>query len=105
MGVGGECRLGNERSPKRPFLLLWYIGDIEGLSTGTWATDEDVNQKGGLILWYAHESPDQTVPNWVHLRFPRAELLPEILEIPYTGVANILPLRIGIAIIPPPENR
>jgi len=64
---------------------------------GTWATDEDVNQKGGIILWGASEQP----PDWVHQRFPKAEVLPEILELPYKTGAKIPPLRIGIAIVPP----
>ena len=101
--------------------------NIAGLNTqptGTWSTDDDVNQKGGIILWMASVPPDRRsnlfsgirlrdevseirdlpVPDWVHMRFPRAEVLPEILELPHKTGANIPPLRIGIAIIPPPEN-
>ena len=70
------------------------------LPQGTWATDDDLYQKGGIILWDATE---QTVPDWVHHRFPGAEVLPKILELPYKTSAKIPPLRIGIAIVPPPE--
>ena len=71
---------------------------------GTWSSDEDVNKKGGLILWNLSRSPEPPVPDWVHQRFPRAEVLPEILELPFKTSANIPPLRIGIAVIPPPEG-
>jgi len=109
----------------RPSVLFYYGGleDPAGVPTGTWATDEDVNQKGGIILWQASKpsdvrlklfsgirlrqeasaSNDVQVPEWVHRRFPRAEVLPEILELPYKTGAKIPPLRIGIAVIPPPE--
>ena len=100
------------------------IGDPEAVPTGTWATDEDVNQKGGIILWQASrpseansklfsgirlkqetsESLDLPIPDWVHRRFPRAEVFPEILELRYKTGADIPPLRIGIALVPPPKN-
>ena len=110
----------------RPSVLFYYEGleDTQGIPTGTWATDEDVNQKGGIILWQASKLPevrsklfsgirvgnettevqDLPTPEWVHRRFPKAEVLPEILELPYKTGARIPPLRIGIAVIPPPEQ-
>ena len=83
-----------------PSVLFYYKGidDINALPTGTWATDDDVNQKGGIILWKAS---NQTVPKWVHRRFPGAEVLPEILELPYKTSAKIPPLKIGIAVVSP----
>jgi hypothetical protein len=80
--------------------VLFYYGSIENpnaLPTGTWATDEDVNQKGGIILWEASEQ----IPDWVHRRFPKAEVLPEILELRYKTGADIPAVKIGIAIVPP----
>ena len=83
----------------RPSVLFyWGIGNPNAVPTSTWATDEDVNQKGGIILWEAAEQ----VPDWVLRRFPNAEVLPEILELPYKTSANVPPLQIGIAIVPPP---
>ena len=84
----------------RPHVHFYWenIADINALPTGTWSTDEDVNQKGGIILWNASEP---NVPDWVYRRFPRAEVLPEILELPYKTSAKIPPLRIGIAIVSP----
>jgi len=84
----------------RPSVHFYYDGidDLNTQPTGTWSTDEDVNQKGGIILW---EATEQT-PDWVHRRFPNAEVLSEILELPYKTGAKIPLLRIGIAIVPPP---
>jgi hypothetical protein len=84
----------------RPSVHFYYngIANLQTLPTGTWSTDEDVNQKGGIILWNVLES---TVPGWVHRRFPRAEVLPEILELPYKTRAKIPPLKIGMAVVPP----
>jgi hypothetical protein len=50
------------------------------------------------MLWDAAEQ----IPDWVHRRFPRAEVLPEILELPYKTGAKIPPLQIGVALVPLP---
>ena len=79
----------------------FYYPDMESqntLPTGTWSTDEDVNQKGGILLW---DVPDQSVPDWVHRCFPKAEVLSEPLVLPYKTGAKIPPLKIGIAVVPP----
>jgi hypothetical protein len=76
-GYAGNAALAMKDHPSVHF----YYNNIEApkaLPTGTWSTDEDVNHKGGIILWNASEQP----PDWVHRRFPRAEVLPEILELP-----------------------
>jgi len=105
----------------RPSVHFYYdtIDDPQALPTGPWSTDGDVNQKGGIILWEAaprargqvfggllerEQALDIPVPDWVHDRFPNAEVLPEVLELPYKTGANIPPLRIGIALVPPPKN-
>ena len=64
-------------------------------------TDEDVNDKGGVILWNSQDRPGL---DGLLLRFPKAEVLTERLELPYQTGANIPPLEIGIAIVPPPET-
>ena len=66
---------------------------------GEWVSDATMNQQGGIIVWALL---DDTVPEWVHRRFPNAEVLPKTLELPYKTSAKIPPLRIGIAIVPPP---
>ena len=63
--------------------------------------DEDVNQQGGIILW---EAADQTIPDWVHRRFPKSEVLPDILELPYKTGVNPPLLRIRIALVPPQQG-
>jgi 4-amino-4-deoxy-L-arabinose transferase-like glycosyltransferase len=70
---------------------------------GTWADDNDLNQKGGMIVW---ERIDETkdMPEHIRQRFPNAWVLPEILELPYKTRANIPPLKIGVAIVPPPGD-
>jgi hypothetical protein len=87
----------------RPSVHFYFSGldNPSAIPTGTWSTDEDVNQKGGIILWHASEQ----TPDWVHLRFPRAKVLSEILELPFNTRANVPPLRIGIALVPPPDNQ
>ncbi|MDR0328015.1 MAG: glycosyltransferase family 39 protein [Planctomycetaceae bacterium] len=87
----------------RPSFHFYYFGNMsspDAIPMGEWSTDEDVNQKGGIVLW--EESSGSTVPDWVHRRFPKAEVLPEPLVLPYKTGADIPPLRIGIAIVPPP---
>jgi hypothetical protein len=80
------------------------IADMEALPVGTWSTDKDINQLGGIILWEISQSSEQLVPDWVHRRFPRAEVLPEILKIPYKTSPSTPLLNIGVAIVPPPER-
>ena len=89
----------------RPSFHFYYYGGIQSpdaIPMGEWSTDEDVNQKGGIILWEVSDSSNQPVPKWVHRRFPEAEVLPETLELPYKTGAKIPPLRIGVAIVRPP---
>ena len=85
----------------RPSFHFYYFGGIQSpdaIPMGEWVTDENVNEKGGIIVW---EAKDQTVPDWVHRRFPKAEVLLEPLELPYKTGAKIPPLRLGIALVPP----
>jgi hypothetical protein len=71
---------------------------------GTWADDDDLNQKGGMIVWERSDD-NGDLPDDLRSRFPKAEVLPEILELPYKTSAKIPPLRIGIAIVPPPSGK
>ena len=67
---------------------------------GTWATDDNLNQKGGMIVWELDENETNSMEA-LRTRFPKAEVLPEILELPYKTGAKIPPLRLGIAVVPP----
>jgi hypothetical protein len=70
---------------------------------GTWADDDDLNQKGGMIVW---ERKDETndMPEYLRQRFPQAEVLPDTPEIPYKVGKTTHVLKIGIAIVPPPDQ-
>jgi len=80
--------------PVRPSVLL---------PLGTWANDDDLNNKGGMIVW-EREGGDREMPEPLRFRFPKAEVLPETPELPYQTRKHIPPLKIGIAVVPPPET-
>ena len=91
--------------------FYWNNIDKENIKpTGTWSEDTDVNAHGGLILWPLPEGDtpennehDPMVPEYIDRRFPAANDQKEILVLPYNTGAPIAPLRIGVAVIPPPE--
>jgi len=97
----------------RPSVHFYYgdINDPQVKSTGTWSQDSEVNEHGGILLWQlsvGKNTQDETVipqvPKFVALRFPRAEVLSETLTLPYQTGANVPPLKIGVAVIPPNNN-
>jgi hypothetical protein len=79
------------------------ISDMNAKPTGTWATDANVNQKGGMIVWDISENnePDNYVPAWVHKRFPNAEVIADPIILHYKTSAKVPPLKIGVAVVPP----
>lgn len=64
-------------------------------------TDEEMNRRGGIVLWNMQVQPDMDEKR-IRWRFPRAELI-EPLEIPYEKPLSerFPPEKIGVAIIPP----
>jgi len=90
--------------------VLFYWGGMESRNTpptGLWASDADVNEKGGLVFWALHqkgvtEVSDENVPEYVLRRFPKARVQPKPILLPYKTNAQIPPLQLGIAIVPPP---
>jgi 4-amino-4-deoxy-L-arabinose transferase-like glycosyltransferase len=91
---------------------------------GTWADDDDLNRKGGMIVW--EEGTPQTVtvsplfvwhalpqhhslqyndgdglPAHLRRRFPEAQVLAEKPELPYKVGPKTYTLKLGIAIVPP----
>ena len=70
---------------------------------GTWANDDDLNQKGGMIVW-ERQNDDKDMPESLRQRFPSAEVLPEAPELSYKIGSKIHILKLGIAIVPPPET-
>jgi hypothetical protein len=93
----------------RPCVLFYWnnyhdaINNLREKPTGTWATDSDVNQKGGIILWQLSDKPDNDVPKWLHQRFPNAEIISDPIILPYKTRAEVPPLKVGVALIPPPH--
>ena len=81
-----------------------WLGSHGPVPIGTWATDADVKHQGGIIIWETPDLSEPTIPDWLRHRFPRAEVVPEVPELPYKTNANIPPLRIGVALLPPASN-
>jgi hypothetical protein len=69
---------------------------------GQWARDEDVNARGGVVLWRGDSSEDgDDMPADVRRRFPRARSGGTV-ELPYLMRNPDTPrLRVGIAIVAP----
>ena len=78
--------------PVRPSVLM---------GQGTWANDDDLNQKGGMIIW-ERDGDEKSMPESLRHRFPTAEVLPETPDLPYKIGREIRTLNIGVAIVPPP---
>ncbi|MCL2349004.1 MAG: glycosyltransferase family 39 protein [Planctomycetaceae bacterium] len=72
----------------------------------TWSSDEDVNRYGGLVVWPMEgNSGRENAPSWVRERFPGAKVLPPdtlVLSYPPLVQRRLPPLKVGIAVIPPP---
>ncbi|GHT09850.1 hypothetical protein FACS1894170_01090 [Planctomycetales bacterium] len=80
----------------------------------TWANDADINHRGGMILWdidavsktssIAVTQSDSGIPilNYLLLRYPKAEVLPEPMILPYKTGAQVSLLRVGVAVVKPP---
>ncbi|MDR1480196.1 MAG: glycosyltransferase family 39 protein [Planctomycetaceae bacterium] len=89
----------------RPSVHFYWQGieSPDAKPTGTWSTDEDVNQKGGMIIWTIPNNcdPNSYVPDWVHKRFPNAEVLAEPIILYYKTRAKVPPLKAKVAIITP----
>jgi len=78
----------------------WGLDNTPPIPT-TWASDDDLNIHGGVILWRIF-SDNELTPSLLHDRFPKAEILAESLSIPFQYRRECPPLRVGIAIVPPP---
>jgi hypothetical protein len=67
---------------------------------GTWATDDRLKQKGGLLVWERIEGDD--LPVTLRDRFPQAQVL-ETSDLPYKKGKEERTLKIGVAVVPPPD--
>ncbi|MDO4584973.1 MAG: glycosyltransferase family 39 protein [Planctomycetia bacterium] len=86
-----------------------------------WATEEDFQKKGGFLLWLDEScsgkvvrfdcyqnpeffySPKTGRPEEWLKKFPNAEILPT-LELPQETCFEVMPVKIGVAVIPPAEK-
>lgn len=105
--LSGEWWLaGNAAEGMRPSPSVHAIGafmnmDVDDAPT-VWSTDNDVNRKGGIILWSA-DLYKGGKPKTLLKHFPDALILPE-KEIPYQRFPHLEPVRIGIAVVLPPKT-
>ncbi|MDR1493371.1 MAG: glycosyltransferase family 39 protein [Planctomycetaceae bacterium] len=91
----------------RPSVHFYYWQKTESNNmkpTGSWSTDEDVNQKGGMIVWNISDNSqsENDVPDWLRKSFPNAEVIPDPIILPYKTGTKVPPLKVGAAVIPPP---
>jgi hypothetical protein len=88
--------------------VCWYAAGrptmcmLERPGATPWVADEDVNNRGGVILWDAGRRGDG-LPAVYRSRFPHAVVLRPV-ELPYHAAACLPPLRIGMALVPPPQE-
>ncbi len=89
---------------ERPSVLCYYNGaQMDQKMVGFYASDKDLNEKGGIIVWELNkEMPGDYVPEWLFKRYPKAAVSPETIIIPYhTNNAKLWPLHVRFAIVPP----
>lgn len=85
----------------RPCTLIYYYGSEVGLEpTGFWASDADVNEKGGIVIWNVpKDENDGFVPDWLYERYPNAKPCSKTFELPYQTKADVPSLRVGCAVV------
>jgi hypothetical protein len=104
--TGNWWLAGNAAEGMRPSPSVHAIGSFARIqvedSPSNWSTDNDVNSRGGLILWDDNTSTETDI-DFLQKRFPKAIRL-ESLILPYKKFKNISPLKIGMAIVLPAEE-
>ncbi len=106
--TSGEWWLaGNAAEAMRPSPSVHAIGgfgNMDALDMPTsWSTDNDFNQRGGLIFWDLKASKGRS-PKTLLKHFPQAKILPP-LTLSYETSAPVPPLKIGVAIVIPEEKK
>jgi hypothetical protein len=88
-------------SPQRP--VLYSSGAMGYLvfepKASPWTNDDDLNARGGVVLWDANQLGDD-VPIILRHRLPRAVGQPAVV-LPYQTGAAVPPARVGVAFVPP----
>jgi hypothetical protein len=99
--TGNVVAYGND-SPR-----VFSRSDADHLNQGAvltvWADPESINREGGVCLWTANRYPESLPPQLLEL-YPTAEIQPTVL-IPFSTSADLAPLELGIAIVPPPYHK
>lgn len=90
------------RMPARPRVLCYYDGLAAGEKpVSRNMSDADINREGGIVVWNTDDFPPATIPEWLFVRYPRAEIIPQPLSLAWQTSATPPPLRVGYAIILP----
>lgn len=82
--------------PERPLI---YLPQAPEETPGV--DDDDLNRRGGLIIWDVREGND--MPSSFEARFPTARQIDPV-SVPYHAGWRLPPLQVGVAIVPPPAN-
>ncbi len=94
----------------RPTVHFYYGNSFYRPGTipsATWSADADVNERGGLAIWitgHQNTAPLTRPPGFVLTRFPKAEMIPDTICLPYKTGAELEPLKVRAAYIPPAKK-
>ncbi|MDR1923723.1 MAG: glycosyltransferase family 39 protein [Planctomycetaceae bacterium] len=102
--IAGFASYAMKDRPRVHFYWNIHDGDIHNpnsLPTGTWSTDSDVNNHGGIVVWQITNTDENYAPKYLHTRFPKANIIPNPIILPYKTSAKVPPLKVGVAVIPP----
>lgn len=117
--VGGDCPYvtgdwwlaGNAALHMEPIPSVHAFGQFGNMDApirvSTWSTDEDVNHRGGLVLWEKEDDDDQIMAFMLQ-RFPKMHELPMVV-IPYSkwyyiDSVNVPPQKICVGIVYPEDG-
>jgi 4-amino-4-deoxy-L-arabinose transferase-like glycosyltransferase len=104
--VAGDCWLaGNigiyaQPRPSVYFSPGLYLFELDPRIV-PWTSDEDVARRGGVVVWNADQYGEE-LPTLLRNHFPTAETQPHLL-LPYTCGAQLKPVHVGLAFVPPEE--
>ncbi|MCF0234574.1 MAG: glycosyltransferase family 39 protein [Thermoguttaceae bacterium] len=77
---------------------------LDDASLGPWASDDDLNREGGVLVWLDDAAAPET-PKSMQNRFPRAEFV-ATLNLPYRNHNPRTPRAVvGVSFVPPSDAR
>jgi 4-amino-4-deoxy-L-arabinose transferase-like glycosyltransferase len=95
--VGGEWWLAGNAAFYSDDLPDVY-GDLDP-RVSPWTSDDGFRKSGGMLVWFDDDDDGKPPPTW-QARFPNMKS-PRVIELSYRTSAKILPIRLGMAILPP----